>query len=1134
MGTKRIFVSATSRDLGSYRLVASATLRELGYEVDDQAIFNLTFLEIGEKIKHRIQSCDAVVCLIGFVYGGEPAERLTDQPRRSYTQWEYHFAHELKKPVYLLLADEQTKFDPHDLESDEVQQLQLRYRAAVIRDRDWRPFANVDQLRAELALLRFPWEGPPRDHKPNNLLLPSIGTLFKGREAFLNELRHRLGVPRGRATAIVSRQAVHGLGGVGKTRSALEYAWRYCGEYTALLFVSAPSVAELRANLGNLVGVLGTTAAASSVDQQLDEVLRWLDAHPGWLLIVDSVDTDEAAREVELLLHKLRAGHVLITSRISNWSPGVEPLELHVLAPADAQEFLLDRTPRRRQSADDAARADAIARELDGLALALEQAGAYIDKLRLSFAEYLQRWEAKRPEVLGWHDLRLMQYPASVAVTWETTFAQLIEPEQRLLEVLAWLAPEPIPEFLFEAAPLRQAIPDIREALAGLAGYSLVRFETAREAFLVHRLVQEITRGRWRRNPSSKIKGLLQRLVQEIAYGWWVPAAESTSALQVAVAAVDAVSANDPQDIRTWGVWTLLAAHVETVARHADAAKIAGATARLMDRLGLYLSARGQFRAAEPLFRRALAIDEGNSDPDHPTVAIRLNNVAELLRATNRMHEAEPLFRRALAIDERSYGPDHPSVAIKLTNLGMLLFQSNRSTEAEPLMRRALSIVEHSYGPDHPNLGVHLNNLAGLLQETNRLDEAEPLFRRALAISEAAYGPDHPLVAVHLNNLASLLKETNRLDEAEPLFRRALAIHQHSHDPDHPFVASGLNNLGDILQLTNRLGEAESLFRRALVIHEHSYGPDHPNVGTCLGNLAGLLLATNRLDEAEPLFRRALAIHEDSYGRDHPGVARDLNNLGLLLRDTGRLSEAEPLIRRALAIDEHCCGPDHPGVARDLNNLGLLLRDTDRLCEVEPLIRRALAIDEHSYGPDHPNVGVRLNNLGDLLQSTNRLPEAEPLFRRALAIDERSYGPDHPSVAIKLTNLGMLLFQSNRSTEAEPLMRRALSIVEASFGADHANVLVYLYNLGLLLRATNRSAEAEQLSRRYSALTGKRVLLSALPVLIEINKRSGQEDPRLRILLARYRDILEQSGQTPDEIERQVHELMGPVDAEGT
>ena len=99
---------------------------------------------------------------------------------------------------------------------------------------------------------------------------------------------------------------------------------------------------------------------------------------------------------------------------------------------------------------------------------------------------------------------------------------------------------------------------------------------------------------------------------------------------------------------------------------------------------------------------------------DHPKVAIGLNNLALLLQATNRLAEAEPLMRRALAIDETSYGPDHPNVAIRLNNFAQLLQATNRLAEAEPLMRRALAIFEASLGPDHPNTVTARNNLAAL------------------------------------------------------------------------------------------------------------------------------------------------------------------------------------------------------------------------------------------------------------------------------------------------------------------------------------------------------------------------------------------------------------------------------------
>ena len=305
---------------------------------------------------------------------------------------------------------------------------------------------------------------------------------------------------------------------------------------------------------------------------------------------------------------------------------------------------------------------------------------------------------------------------------------------------------------------------------------------------------------------------------------------------------------------------------------------------------------------AEELWREALeeiSVETENAETDQATI---LNNLAQLLKATNRLEEAEPLMRRALTIEEGSYGAEHPNVARGLNNLALLLKTTNRLEEAEPLMRRALTIDEGSYGAEHPDVAIDLNNLAHLLQATNRLEEAEPLMRRALTIDEGSYGAEHPNVARDLNNLALLLKATNRLEEAEPLMRRALTIDEGSYGAEHPDVAIDLNNLAHLLQATNRLEEAEPLMRRALTIDEGSYGAEHPNVARDLNNLAQLLQATNRLEEAEPLMRRALTIDEGSYGAEHPDVAIDLNNLAQLLQATNRLEEAEPLMRRGLFI----------------------------------------------------------------------------------------------------------------------------------------------------------------------------------------------------------------------------------------
>ena len=142
----------------------------------------------------------------------------------------------------------------------------------------------------------------------------------------------------------------------------------------------------------------------------------------------------------------------------------------------------------------------------------------------------------------------------------------------------------------------------------------------------------------------------------------------------------------------------------------------------------------------------------------------------------NRLSEAEPLYRRALAIDEKNFGSAQPTVARVLSNLAELLRAANRFSEAEPLYRRALAIDENNSGLDHPNVARDLNNLALLLVETNRLSEAELLMRRALAIDEKSFGLDHPAMVRDLSNQAALLEEHGQWSAAIALHARIKPI----------------------------------------------------------------------------------------------------------------------------------------------------------------------------------------------------------------------------------------------------------------------------------------------------------------------------------------------------------------------
>ena len=170
------------------------------------------------------------------------------------------------------------------------------------------------------------------------------------------------------------------------------------------------------------------------------------------------------------------------------------------------------------------------------------------------------------------------------------------------------------------------------------------------------------------------------------------------------------------------------------------------------------------------------ALPQSSEDKAALAEAARLNEEAVALYRAGKYAQAVPLLQRALAIQEKALGPEHPDVALSLNNLAGLYHAQGRYADAEPLLRRALEIMEKVLGPEHPHTATSLNNLAKLYRFQGRLAEAEPLCRRAIAIDEKVYGPDNPEVARDLENYALLLHRLNRDEDAAALEVRAAEI----------------------------------------------------------------------------------------------------------------------------------------------------------------------------------------------------------------------------------------------------------------------------------------------------------------------------------------------------------------------
>jgi tetratricopeptide (TPR) repeat protein len=690
---------------------------------------------------------------------------------------------------------------------------------------------------------------PQTSHFPGPRVLPRAWNVpfrrnpfFTGR-AFIFTQVHEL-LHAGTTAALSQPPAISGLGGIGKTQTAVEYAYRFRDDYQFVLWVQANSQETLLADFVTLAKELNLPEQNEQEQQAVVQALKqWLETHRRWLLIFDNAD-DLAM--VQDYLPQRNQGHILLTTRAQAMAGLARKIELETMESEEGVVLLLRRAgllapDSTLESVSTAERALArdIVQAMGGLPLALDQAGAYLEETGESLSNYLRIYQQRRAALLKRRGGFRPQHPESVATTWSLALQQVERDQPAAIELMrmcALLAPDAIPEELIvegaaHLGPVLQPVAADRnrlnEALAALLKYSLLRRDVTTHTFIIHRLVQAV---------------ILDELDEETQRRW----------AERVVRAVEQVFPFD--EPAPWPRSQRYLAHAlacEALIKQWDLTL--DAAAGVLNNAGTYLQARGQYQAAEPLQQDALAVGEKQYGVDHPNTYYLLNNLANLYADQGKHEEAEPLYQRVLAITEKMLGPEHPDTALTLGNLANLYADQGKHEEAEPLYQRVLAITEKMLGPEHPDTAQTLNNLANLYRNQGKHEEAEPLYQRALAIREKMLGPEHPYTASTLGNLAKLYRNQGKHEEAEPLYQRALAI------------------------------------------REKMLGPEHPDTAQTIYNLALLYWNQGKYEEAEPLYQRALAIDEKVYGQDHLEVATDLSSLAILYADQGKHEEAEPL-----------------------------------------------------------------------------------------------------------------------------------------------------------------------------------------------------------------------------------------------
>ncbi|TDC96980.1 FxSxx-COOH system tetratricopeptide repeat protein [Actinomadura sp. 7K507] len=816
--------------------------------------------------------------------------------------------------------------------------------------------------------------------------------VFTGRGRLLEAIRDEL---LGATRRIVAPIALHGLGGVGKTQVALEYAHRFKADYDLVWWISAQSTDSIRSALAGLAAQLELRVGDSLADAAgaALEALRRGEPTSRWLLIFDNADDPE-----ELASYLPGGdGHVLITSRDPAWTQLATPLEVDVFTESEAAEHLMRRV---QEISEENARK--IGKALGHLPLAIEQAAAWLASTFMPASEYLDELEHETASTL---ERSGESFPQSVAMTWSVTFRQLREASPaaaRLLELLAFFSSEPIALDLVYS----------KEAARILARHD----ETLRDKLVIGKHVREISRFALAKvdqgNKSIQVHPLVQAVIR---HGLDPDVAEASRHDVHRILLGARPQHGDTDDPVNWPNLEEILPHVKpSAAAQCDDEDVR----QMLTDLVRYQWKRGVFDSAMAAGRELAAEWSGKLGRDHWQWLFLHSQIANVLRSQGRVDEAYELDSDVLRRQQQSaaLGPTHPHTLITASNLAADLRAKGRFQEALALDKRTYEQAAEPWGEDHPRTLMVAHNLALDYRLTGDWQSAYRYDKHALEQRRILLGENHPYTLFSESNLARDLRESGHFDAAVDILRDVYRRY--------------LDVIGDQILDTLRTGKhlARSLRRaglreEALVLAEEIYAryqryfPESPETMPADLEVAACMSDTGDLVGGRDRTRAALARYRGVMGDDHPYTAMIENNLGYHLRRTGDLEEACDRTERALSELTRMLGPEHPFVPLAADNVTNCLGDAGRFAEAEARERGAMVMLSRLLGDDHPDTHTCRSNLSITLEGMGRVSEARELRERAaaglLVLAER-----HPHPVIAEVRDGVRV---DRDLELQPL-----------------------------------------------------------------------------------------------------------------
>ena len=794
---------------------------------------------------------------------------------------------------------------------------------------------------------------------------------FTGRGDLLEALRTKIE----ESSTTVALHALHGMGGVGKTQMAIEYAWRYQDSYDLVWWVPADQPMMIRSALAQLAPSLDLPqTAATSVGDAATAVLEALRrGHPyhRWLLIFDNADQPEDINE----LMPRGPGHVLLTSRNNRWGDIVETISVDVFAREESIEFL----HKRVSTSISPEHADRLAEELGDLPLALEQAGALLAQTGMTPSDYLEALHRETGHLLSVG--KPNEYPMSMTAAWSISVTNLDQrmPEAvELLRCCALFGPEPIPRDVFRArvvqrpqlAELLSKPIRLSQAIGELGRYALLRVDLDSRTVQVHRLIQALVREALPPAEQEEIRadvhqllvGALPQNPDEATY--W----ESFRNLVAHLEPTELETSTD-DDVRSMALdmirYLFLSGDFSSALRYVDrfiehwsqSREAPGADAlRGLREKGNILRELGSYGEAYELNQDTLEKMRAAGLPKDDTFPL-INSIGADLRASGRFREALKHDEDSRAAHVDAFGPDDARTLRATNNLAVDNSLNSRFPESVRLHEEAYTLADQA----GRTMGAAflLATWGGLARATRLNGE----YGQACDVGEEAYaygidylGRDHPWTLRTAKDLSTALRRFGEVERAEELARDVHGRCVRLFGLDHPDTLAAAMSLANARRNAKRAQEGLELAADTVQRYRKVYGSEHPYTLACAGNHALLLRLIASPQEARDLNERTLAGLETAVGKDHHYYLTVATNLA---SDLAELRDFE----RAVAIGEdtlprlrRLVRENHPMTLACAGNLSADLRRLGRTDEAEELAADTDARYGRTLPHEHPDV----------------------------------------------------------------------------------------------------------------------------------------------------------------------------------